>query len=524
MTAHDDCRPGRTEPPLGLLDRRPSIAVGIVAMLYLAAAIASIKPHNLLHLEQVHWAHWSDQSLYLTSAKAFARFDLSPDRHWYPLFYPLVAAPFTILSGQVPFLFVDIACYLVAFASFCRVALLFGVARAIAMPIFLATTILYPIIGKRWAEPWTTTPSAALIWLALACALPLLKSPTPARALTVRSAITLGATLALIPANRPADIVISLLIMGCCAGTLVFDRTRDRFALVAIASGVSVATLYGLLYLAIYGLRPTDYMQLSAAFGLNLRWLGWKSYILLVEPKPWFPQGRGLLVVCPWLPLGAAGLLAASLRYSRARACAACLLAVAAVYASVMLGYVDLLPSGLWYYQNVHYFKWLLPLFGLFAWLFLRDVRSAPWLSGAMLAGVLMLTCIRLYPVPVASDAPARAVVFDRPAAGDETIYMARSTISDRGGLQRNFFDYHQVAAGPRVIAIAARRDFAGGEAWRGNAAADVPWPPSPHGVVTFDQPLPGRWPRGAVARYAVGWTIGWSCWLPPYACGGGAL
>ncbi len=38
------------------------------------------------------WRGWSDQRLYLESARAFAAFDFDPARHWYPLPYPLAGA------------------------------------------------------------------------------------------------------------------------------------------------------------------------------------------------------------------------------------------------------------------------------------------------------------------------------------------------------------------------------------------------------------------------------------------------
>jgi len=48
-------------------------------------------------------------------------------------------------------------------------------------------------------------------------------------------------------------------------------------------------------------------------------------------------------------------------------------LRVVAVAISVMfiiyMPYADLLPNGLWYYFNIHYFKWVFPYLALFAWL-----------------------------------------------------------------------------------------------------------------------------------------------------------
>src|SRR5262249_4128276 len=136
------------------------------------------------------------------------------------------------------------------------------------------------------------------------------------------------------------------------------------------------------------------------------------------------------------------------------------------VYTAFILAYVDLLPSGFWRFNNVHYLKWLLPLFGLFALIFLRDLPRAPITSTVALAGLVLLGCIRLDPDQASRRAHARVLVFAAPSPLPGRLAQARSVIVDRRGELRNFFDYRQIPIDGGVMAVAAKRSFAGDERW----------------------------------------------------------
>lgn len=468
----------------------------------------------------VYWQGWADQTLYVESARAFLHGDLAADRHWYPPGYSLALAPLAGLPMWLAFLIANLLFLFGAWRGFRAVALRFGVSGGWALAVFLLTTVLHPYIGMQWITPWTTTLSACLIWQALARALAAAEpgngeSPRPSAA---RAAFVLGLVLGAIPATRPIDGVIAailaLYVLACAW------RCPREIAAAALG-GLTVVAVFVALHLAIHGPVPTDYMKLSAAHGMNFARLGWKAYLILVEPQPWFPYGWGLLRACPWLPLGAAGLLAALLPGWTRRIEAAVLGVVAAVYCALILAYVDLLPSGLWYYNNVNYFKWLLPLFGLFAVIFVKAARRRPLPALALLALVLLPTTLRFSPVPAAPSEPARALLLPavtQPAARDR-IYQAHSVIRDRAGQLRNIFEYHQIErADGKVLAVALRRDFAGGENWLGDGEALAAWPASRTG--DHDRtPLPGSWPKAPEARFHPQAAVGLPCWLPFYRC-----
>ncbi|PZU10825.1 hypothetical protein [Sphingomonas sp.] len=183
----------------------------------------------LLTLVQSRWrvAYWYDswdQSQYLRSIAAFAAGRLEPGEHWYPLLYPLLEVPFHVLTPHAPFLISGCLYLLLALAGFLRVAAHFDVERLPAALLFIGTTILYPAINVAWVVPWTTTLSAALIWLALGLALDTLAGCARGDA---RAAI-FGCVLAALPIARPGDALVGAVTGAIVCATLVFRDRRWR--------------------------------------------------------------------------------------------------------------------------------------------------------------------------------------------------------------------------------------------------------------------------------------------------------
>ena len=131
---------------------------------------------------------------------------------------------------------------------------------------------------------------------------------------------------------------------------------------------------------------------------------------------------------------------------------------------AVMLTYADLQPPGLWFYGNIHYFKWVMPSFGvgvLLSWRLLRSPRGRQvWLSA--LAGCLVPVGIRVDPVPVAERQPARMLFFTGDRHRDKAeAYFAAVRIVDSRGVMRNVNDFHQVPDDHGERAVAISRLFA---------------------------------------------------------------
>jgi hypothetical protein len=458
------------------------------------------------------WHGWWDQGQYLRSSIAFAHGNLAPEEHWYPLLYPLLAAPFLPLLPDDPFLPLDLFCVALTAQSVMRVGLHLGIARRIALPIFLLTSFLHPGLRFAWVEPWTSTLSTALTWWLMAKAGDLVVARQSE--ISPGTAARFGAIAALVPLARPADMVIVLVLGGCVAiGVARQGRLRARLIAAAMAGAAPPIILYGLLHLAIYGPNATAYMQLSAEIGMRFANLGWKASILLLDPAPWFPGSEALLHRMPWLVLGVAGgIIALTARGPDGRRWyLASLLAAITAYLLVLIAYVDLLPTGLWRFNNVHYFKWIFPLLGLTTWLFAREAVHRPIAACLALAGVLAPACLHVRAVPAAPDEPARRLDFAAsPGADWHHVYFARSVVTDGIGLRRNVIDYRQATDGGIVRAVALREDFAPDAECHGGSVLGTTWPPAS----ATSPPLPGHWPKRPVARWKPQLAWGLPCWL----------
>lgn len=404
------------------------------------------------------WSDWFDQSRYFMSATAFSHGNLTAGAHWYPLAYPLLAAPFAWLTPRDPFFTLDLLLFLLTCHAFQRVAARLSIGCWPATWCFLATTLVQTGLASSWAHPWTTTLSAALIWWLADHVIAICAGEARHRRHLLFST---GALLGSLPLVRPLDAVPS---MTCALGVgVALYRQRDLTAatLLSLCGGGSlVCGTYLLLHLAIYGPHLTPYMVAAAKTGFIWNDLGWKFYVLVIDPRPWFPNSKSMLEAWPWIVPGAAGLIATAMSGSRRERLIASLLLMLTLPVSViMLTYADLQPPGLWEYGNIHYFKWTMPAFGcgvMLCWRLIRNSTGRLVLASTTLLLLLPLG-IRIRPAAVDEQTPARMLLFDGNTRRNwQEAYFASTTIVDAIGLMRNVGDFHQIPdpAGERAIAI----------------------------------------------------------------------
>jgi hypothetical protein len=173
-------------------------------------------------------------------------------------------------------------------------------------------------------------------------------------------------------------------------------------------------------------------------------------------------------------------------------------------YCLLFLTYVDLLPTGVWHYFNIHYFKWTLPGFGLLGWLLVRDLYARRRLAWGALALIFLLSCVRVTPRPVGPAEPAVAVDIPGAAATEKnsTMKPGLGAIDADGWLPSpsamRAFPF-PLTPGARLIGL--RRDLVG----------NVGWVPN-HGVPMPDDPPPEK-------RWGQRVRLGYPCWLPPLPC-----
>jgi hypothetical protein len=450
------------------------------------------------------WDGWFDQSRYVFSARAFAHLDLGAGQHWYPPAYALLAAPFTALTPDRPFLIPDLLLYALTALAFVRVAQALGIGRWIATAAFILATLAPDPAAQLWIEPWTTTLSAALIWGLLAVIVMLFDSENapPAGLL-----IAAGALAAAPPLVRPADGLVGI---GALAVAAIVAARRElltsRRIGLALLGGAIVALPYAALYLAIYGAKPSDYIRAGANQGFAVADLPWKAYTLLVSPRPWFPGEHSMVETLPFLLPGTAGLIAlAAIGAPAQRRVLALIAAVALPFVAIQLAYTDFQPPGLWRYQNAHYLKWLFPLAGAGVWIWLRSFGVWRHWRAAMAATIalLLLACIRPLPVAAGETQPTRMLRFHGFLLRDwSEAYFAPAIIRDDAGTLANVASFHQVPDQSGERAIAVKRLFAAHPLRRD------PGEPPPYD--TWQKPY---------ARYTVRLSFGWPCWFDRPEC-----
>ncbi len=337
----------------------------------------------------VGWWAWWDQGLYWKSVKALAAGDLSEKHHWVPIGYALLAAPFDFLLPREPFMIVNGLLLVGCLVVFARLAELMGFSKPTGVVVFLLTTVFSDEIFRQYLIPWTSTPGALLLFGGLMFAL---EKQTP------RRAFFLGLVVGLAPLVRPVDVVAlipaGLFWLFAARNESFFKKTGAAAAGFLLTGGLALLTHW-----AIYGWKLSGYMAWTSKGRAFLpETLPIKLYSLFLDPHALFGADGdpvALLVRFPWLVLGVIGMTACLFRGGKKGAVALGLFAYVFLYAS----YFDLIPGGLWRYNNIHYFKWLFPLWGLFAVQFFLDLRQKETRPSLAVALLLFLFLAGWHPV-----------------------------------------------------------------------------------------------------------------------------
>jgi hypothetical protein len=400
------------------------ILLGHAALTLLLAAIFLFAHAHYLgvpaaYTEAGGWSTWADQAKYLEAARAWAAWDLTAARHWYPPGYPLLGAPFLPITPFDRFLLPNLGC-LIASQYACaalarrmfphnRYASLRGAAA------FLVASVGTIAGLKSWLIPWTTTPAAALTFMAFVAVLRLAEHPGIGRALLAGSAIggivffrpTDAAPVALAAAAALAPRLLSLPI-----------RTASAVAVASVCAAMATAALAAAIIAATSGFGPDTYYALSAHFGFDLRLLPLRFVSLVIDGRPIFDGvgtervepglHRGLAEVFPWIIAGAGGI--AACWFPGGRRVHILLTIWLALHLALVLCYRDLHIEGLWLYGNYHYFKVTQPVFLLYALMLavrLAD-RATRWRAAvASVVAIMLLFCWRASLVPVKEQVTA---------------------------------------------------------------------------------------------------------------------
>jgi len=414
------------------------------------------------------WATWWDQGKYLEAAAAWANWDLNSNLHWYFPGYALLTAPFYLLMPSHPFFLPDAVLLAIFIVLFFRICENLGVNHTTSGLIILATVILPPAIFTQFILPWNTTPTAAII-LGI-----LLSSQLYLRRHGRVSAFAMGACGGSLILFRPTDMVV-LPVMTLFAVVSAFRTGGVRLVIrdglifwagFALTAGAGIA-----VYLTLYGMHESEYMRQAAGIGFDFYQLPEKWVSIVLDPTPLFPGQQGILQAYPWLALGFVGLVQlAFLKFSKEHALIALPILI---YLTVYLSFVDLLPTGLWTFHNVHYLKWTLPFLGLFGYLGVKSLevpknRLAFVIAFAICALPLSLhlQVNKINGASARSDGSRKVFVSNAPklsaidvplTTGDtSTLYLTEHLMQADDKILRHIADFHVIAVadGARIVLL----------------------------------------------------------------------
>lgn len=352
----------RVETWIGRIDRiAPLLAAMIAADAYGTRMMGyAARPRA----DFAGWWGWTDQGLYLRAAQAWSAGVLDRAEHWYFPGYAMLAAPFVRLLPIDPFTPVDVLCLIVSTLAFCALAerlLHRPGARTIGAAVWIVTVSLNGLALRSWVEPWTTTPVAALSLISLWLMLRLIDGAG------ARTGFGLGLAAGAVLLFRPTDALVLCIAAGVAGGVVVLMRRDWRLAAAGIAGVALPIGVFGATYLALYGLTRSDYLTWSALVGFEWRLLPLRWVTLVIDPAPLIPDETGLSRAFWWVIPGVMGGAAClAVTRGRARARHAAVLGTVALHVGVYLAYRDLHPQGLIRFGNYHYFKWVLPVLGLY--------------------------------------------------------------------------------------------------------------------------------------------------------------
>lgn len=318
------------------------------------------------------WWGWIDQGLYWKSAKAFAVLDLRPASHFYPPLYPLFGALFLPISEMHPFYLVNLA--LMA-GFFLLVFRLFRphLGPAAAALFTLAGMVGYPIIGLQWVVPWTSTLGAFL----LAAALVLLDrfdrlrhSSLPASTFATNAilfGIVVGAQIPVRTADfattAPAAIAYASLVVAMAVGNEPDARRNGIVSIGAGAAGFAMPVLFFATfnYLSAGTLAGTYFQAVAGGIGFDIFQVPERLFSLLVASQVYFLEfNADWISVIPILFI--AVVLAIVLIVFPEPLFMRVAGLMMAVHLIVYASYRDSVPTGMFRYFNVHYYKWMFPI------------------------------------------------------------------------------------------------------------------------------------------------------------------
>lgn len=357
--------------------------LALLTLIYVGAYFSfSFTPGNSPLSNPLGWWGWIDQGFYLKAAKAIYALNFSADQYFYPPLYSALGAVFLVFSSDHPFFLVNLLCFLWFSYVFIRCCD-FYFPRAVGVFLLFASTICAISIFENFVIPWTSTLSTALLATGI-LGLIWVDEVKRGKRSDVRSwqAFVVGLSLGLMVPTRPADALIGM-VVGCAFiwSYWTVPKTGDtqkhhlRFFISAVLGALVGPAIFIGFNLWVHGAPLGNYLQVAGSHGFFVADLPEKFFSIWLNAQPLYGEARaGLIARYPWLLLSLAGLVWIALRGDFLLRTLAFAITI---FFCLYLPYGDLLPSGLWRFLNVHYFKWTFPFFALFACILVTQVAQS---------------------------------------------------------------------------------------------------------------------------------------------------
>ena len=329
------------------------------------------------------WYGWADQGEYLKSIAAFAVGNLDAGQHHYPPLYALLAAPFYHVMPTHPNFVPDLMFFVFYIYALLKIASHFYGA-VLAPAVIAVICIAAPLLTiDQWVIPWTTSLQAAL-FSALFLIFFRFERSRSAFILTSRGDhFAYGAFFlcygALLP-TRPLDFVVAfplavLLFAKVTLATMSAAPSSRRRKLIIVLiglpviSGVPFVALYFGFNLIVFKNLFGGYANTISEFRYDFTTILEKAYSIFLDSGAMYGETRqALFEKIPLLGIASAICVITAIAYRDIRRW---IIVIAAVHVLLYLPYGDLLPTGVFRYYNLHYFKWM------YLWIFVIAIGQA---------------------------------------------------------------------------------------------------------------------------------------------------
>ena len=459
-------------------ERVAFVVIAVCAILYcLAYYFTSVRPRADATYP-LGWYGWADQGEYIKSIAAFGTGIFTGDRHHYPPLYAMLAAPFYRLTPTHPQFFPDLIFFLVSVYALIRIsARLYGV--LLAPVVFAILMIAAPLLTiTQWVIPWTTSLQTALFSALFLIVLRFERNRNPFVVATRLDFLAYGAFFllygALLP-TRPLDFAVAFplalfFFLRTIVATIKASPPQQRIktigilALVAASAGLPFVALYFGFNLIVFKNLFGGYANAISEFRYDPSTILEKSYSIFLQSGAIYGEdGQAFFEKVPLMGLAFAICAVTAVVCNDIRRW---IVLLAFFHILLYMPYGDLLPTGVFRYYNLHYFKWMYP------WLFviaagqaiiwgrgIFDQRGWIPLTAALLLALIVAN-ISIVPLRIEGTTDARA-----PANNAVTVTVPRPLdvdFIDITGIAGGFTDLYLInhAAVLDAARPIQRRDF----------------------------------------------------------------